>query len=159
MEKLPGMAPNGAGKVLFRLIQTLPTFRATRILILRIFIFGIFWIPIFQIPRSPNPDPGLRKYHILGPSNCFYWGAAAPQTPCCSWGACSPPDPLVGGLQPSVPPCIPRGSASRALRFFLVRRSWKPLTCGYVAAGAFFFRKVAPIFLEAGANTHRSLYL
>ena len=25
----------------------------------------------------------------------------------------------------------------------------KPLTCGHVAAGAFFFRKMAPIFLEA----------
>ena len=87
---------------------------------------------------SQNPDPGPKKYHILGPSNCFYWGAAAPQTPCCSWGASSPPDPLAGGLQPPVPPCIPRGSASRALRFFLVPRSWKPLTCGYVAAGVFF---------------------
>ena len=26
---------------------------------------------------------------------------------------------------------------------------WKPWACGYVAAGAFFFRKMAPIFLEA----------
>ena len=26
---------------------------------------------------------------------------------------------------------------------------WKPLTCGYVAAGAFFFHKKGPIFLEA----------
>ena len=26
---------------------------------------------------------------------------------------------------------------------------WKPWTCGYVAAGAFFFRKMAPIGLEA----------
>ena len=56
---------------------------------------------------------------VLGPRNCFYWGAAAPQTPCSSWGASSPLDPLAGGLQPPVPPCIPRGSASRALR-----RSW-----------------------------------
>ena len=58
----------------------------------------------------------------VSPLHCFYWGAAAPQTPCCSWGASSPPDPLAGGLQPPVPPCIPRGSASRALRFFLVPR-------------------------------------
>ena len=36
----------------FLLIQTLPTFWATRILILRIFIFWIFWIPNFQISRS-----------------------------------------------------------------------------------------------------------
>ena len=35
------MAPNGAGRFFFRLIQTLPTFWATRILILRIF-WGIF---------------------------------------------------------------------------------------------------------------------
>ena len=26
---------------------------------------------------------------------------------------------------------------------------WKPLICGYVAAGAFFFQKMAPIFMEA----------
>ena len=37
------MAPNGAGKVFFRLIQTLPTFWAERIWILSIFIFDIFW--------------------------------------------------------------------------------------------------------------------
>ena len=54
----------------------------------------------------------------------FLLGAAAPRTLCCSWGASSPPDPVAGGLQPPVPPCIPRGSASRALRFFLVPRSW-----------------------------------
>ena len=78
---------------------------------------------------------------VLGPQFFLYWGAAAPQTPRYYWGASSPPDPLAGGLQPPVPPCIPRGSASRALR-----RSWyqdlgtKPLTCGYVAAGAFFFK-------------------
>ena len=55
--------------------------------------------------------------------NCFYWGAAAPQTPCnFYWGASSPPDPLAGGWQPPAPPCIPRGSVSRALRFFLVPR-------------------------------------
>ena len=75
-------------------------------------------------------------------------------------GSCRPRDPLLflvgfqplrtlwGGPAAHVPPCIPRGSASRALRFFLVPRSWKPLTCGYVAAGASFLRKVAPIFLE-----------
>ena len=60
---------------------------------------------------------GGRKV-VLVPQNCFYWGAATPQTPCCSWGASSLPDPLAGGLQPPVPPCIPRGSASRAVHFF-----------------------------------------
>ena len=40
MEKMPGMAPNGALEVFFsRLIQTLPTFWAERIWILRIVIF------------------------------------------------------------------------------------------------------------------------
>ena len=97
-----------------------------------------------------------------GSINCYYWGAS------------SPTDPLSGGLQPAVPPC----SIFERLRlssspFFLVPRSWKPLTCGYVAAGAFFpqksglqilgspqlvgmlpqalfvVRKMAPIFLEA----------
>ena len=38
-------------------------------------------------------------------------------------------------------------------RFFSTQKRapyfWKPLTCGYVAAGAFFFNKKSPIFLEA----------
>ena len=42
----------------------------------------------------------------------------------------------------------------RRSRFFLFRKwppyFWKPLACGYVAAGAFFFStKKGPIFLEA----------
>ena len=45
------MAPNGAGRFFFRLIQTLPTFWAEWILILRIFSFGICWIPNFQISK------------------------------------------------------------------------------------------------------------
>ena len=45
-KKLPGMAPNRAGRFFFRLIQTLPTFWAERILILRILIFWIFWKPL-----------------------------------------------------------------------------------------------------------------
>ena len=104
---------------------------------------------------SQNPGSGSIKLFLLGGLSWFWvhkiiftgglppprplalpGGLPAPQTP---WrGACSP-----------VPPCIPRGSASRGLRFFLVPRSWKPLTCGYVAAGAFLFsRKMVPIFLE-----------
>ena len=42
MEKIPGMAPYGAGRFFFRLIQTLPTFWATWIWIWRIFIVCIF---------------------------------------------------------------------------------------------------------------------
>ena len=78
-QKLPGRAPNGAGKFFFRLIQTLPTLWATRISCLRIFILGICWIPIFQIFRSPK--------------NVFT-------------GGCRLPDPLLflGGFQPPRPP-------------------------------------------------------
>ena len=79
--------------------------------------------PKILVLKQKIPDPGP-KILVLGPENCFCWGAAAPQTPCSSWVASSPPDPLAGGLQPPVPPCIRRGSASRALRFFLVPRSW-----------------------------------
>ena len=50
-KKWPGMAPNGAGRFFFLLIQTLPTFWAERILILRIFNFRIFWIQNFQISK------------------------------------------------------------------------------------------------------------
>ena len=58
------MAPNGARRIFFLLIQTLPTFWAERILILRIFIFWIFldlkfpdfWVPDFQISSL---GPGL----------------------------------------------------------------------------------------------------
>ena len=53
MEKF---APNGAKRFLFLLIQTLPTFWATRILIENFY----FWVLVdpsfldFQVPRSPN---------------------------------------------------------------------------------------------------------
>ena len=58
--KLPGMAPNWAGKVFFRLIQTMPTFWATWIWILRIFMFDILWdskFLDFQVPRFPKSGP------------------------------------------------------------------------------------------------------
>ena len=32
---------------------------------------------VILVPKSSSWS---QKYHILGPSNCFYWGAAAPQT-------------------------------------------------------------------------------
>ena len=54
-KKWPQMAPNRAGRIFFLLIQTLPTFWAERISILRLFIFLIFWIPKivnFQVPKS-----------------------------------------------------------------------------------------------------------
>ena len=74
---------------------------------------------------QPGRSQTLSERGCIGftfsPSNCFYKGAS------------SPPDPVPGGLQPPVPPCIPRGSASRALcrswyqdlgTKILVPRSW-----------------------------------
>ena len=61
------------------------------------------------LARHGPQNIGTEKYwhgmarQIL-PQNSFYWGAVAPQTPCCSWGASSPPDPLAGGLQTLAPP-------------------------------------------------------
>ena len=57
MEKWPEMAPNGAGRICFLLIQTLPTFWAERIWILICFMFLFFLDPTFldfQVPRSPD---------------------------------------------------------------------------------------------------------
>ena len=66
--KLPGMAPNGAGKLFFRLIQTLPSFWATRILILRIFIFWIVLGPKFLAWAQLGPTHlGPAWAHPLGP--------------------------------------------------------------------------------------------
>ena len=49
--KLPEMDSKRVRRMFLLLIQTLPTFWATRIPILRFFIFWIFWIPNFQISR------------------------------------------------------------------------------------------------------------
>ena len=67
-QKMPGRAPNEAGKIFFRLIQTLPTFWAERIWILRIPIFWIFRTPHFWISRFPDlqiprfPGPQISKF-------------------------------------------------------------------------------------------------
>ena len=61
----------------FLLIQTLPTFWAERIWILRIFIFLIFEIPNFWISRSPDFQnlararlgPGQAGLEPSGPKN------------------------------------------------------------------------------------------
>ena len=56
----------------FLLIQTLPTFWAERILILRILFFWIFWLPAWA-QLGPGLGPGLGPptlAHPLGPS----WG-------------------------------------------------------------------------------------
>ena len=48
------MPPNGAGKVFFRPIQTLPAFWATWIWTLRTLVFEFFWIPNFWISGFPD---------------------------------------------------------------------------------------------------------
>ena len=74
---------------------------------------------------KPGRSKTLSERGCMGftfsPSNCFYWGAAAPQTPCSSWGASSPSDPLAGGLQPPVPPL---GLSVDLGTKILVPRSW-----------------------------------
>ena len=57
------MAPNGAGSWFSPLIQTLPTFLATRILILRIWIFCFYWIPDFWIYRFL--DSQIQGCHLV----------------------------------------------------------------------------------------------
>ena len=73
-ESIQDWHKKGARRI-FLLIQTLPTFWATRILILRIFIFWIFWdpkFPDFQVPdfqKSRNlawARPGLGRAWALG---------------------------------------------------------------------------------------------
>ena len=72
------MPPNGAGRFVFLLIQTLPTFWAERILILRIFIFWIFWAPTLGPTMGPawaqlGPSLGpawAQAWAQLGPAGC-----------------------------------------------------------------------------------------
>ena len=86
----PEMTPNGARRLCFLLIQTLPTFWAARIWILRLFIFldfpdpkfPDFQVPDFQISRLPDfqisrfpdsqiskfPDPHISRFTAFQPS-------------------------------------------------------------------------------------------
>ena len=68
MEKIASDGPKWSQEdVFFLLIQTLPTFWAERIRILRIFLFLIFFIPNFWISRSPDcPIPRSRLRPGLG---------------------------------------------------------------------------------------------
>ena len=67
MEKMASDGPKWDQDDFFLLIQTLPTFWAERIWILRILIFLILWTPIFWISRSPDlqisrfPGPQISK--------------------------------------------------------------------------------------------------
>ena len=54
MEKMAREGPKWGREDFFQLIQALPTVWAERILILRTFIFSIFWIPNFWIFRFPD---------------------------------------------------------------------------------------------------------
>ena len=144
------MAPNGAGRFFFRLIQTLPTFWAERILILRIFNFWICWIPnvqIFKISRflenrslfvgrpffrklfaSKNDAEPYRR-NILGPNFQKH--------------------PLFQFKGPRFLEALNLWVRCRRRLFFPEKWPpdfWKPLTADYVAAGAFFSEKWPHIF-------------
>ena len=72
-KKWAQMAPNGARKIFLRLIQTLPTFWAERIWILRIFIFYFLWSqisglgPAWAHPLGPSMGPPT--WARLGPTH------------------------------------------------------------------------------------------
>ena len=94
MEKTPEMAPNGAKKILFLLIQTLPTFWAERILILRIVIFWNFLDP--KLPGFQVPDLQISRnlaWAELGPGRAWALGRVSP------WGGpwVGPGSPSAGG--------------------------------------------------------------
>ena len=87
MEKIGPDGPKWGQEDFFLLIQTLPTFWATRILILRIFIFWIFWAPNLgpawaQLGPGLGPGLGLGLGPGLGPA----WAQTPP--------APAPPDEL-----------------------------------------------------------------
>ena len=68
MEKFAPDGPKWGQEDFLLLIQTLPTFWGTRILILRVFMFWIFWIPNFQISRSQiSKFPEIWLGPSLGP--------------------------------------------------------------------------------------------
>ena len=71
MKQCTEMAPNGARRSFFLLIQILPTFWAERICIMRISIFPIFWdsrFPDFQIPGFPDSrlSAGMSRGQLAG---------------------------------------------------------------------------------------------
>ena len=70
MEKWAPDGPKWGQEDFSLLIQTLPTFWATRILILRINIFCFFWVPNFWLGPGLGPGLGLG----LGPAWARAWG-------------------------------------------------------------------------------------
>ena len=81
------MAPNGARRLSVPTNPVLADFLGDMDFDFEnsIVIFGIFWIPIFKIYRSPK---------------IAFTGGLPPPRPLLFLGASSPRDPLVGGLQP-----------------------------------------------------------
>ena len=65
-KKWAQMAPNRARRIFFWLIQTLPTFWAERIWILRIFIFWILLGPKFLAWAQLGPGLGPYSPGLLG---------------------------------------------------------------------------------------------
>ena len=76
MEKMASDGPKWGQEAFFLLIQTLPTFGAEGIWILRV-CFLIFWIPNFCIPRSPD----LQIPRFPGSQISKRWAMTAVQNP------------------------------------------------------------------------------
>ena len=89
---------------------------------------------MFFIVFPVYEDNGL-KWPQMGPGNSF--GAFGPSIGLCL-GISDSPERLT---------TLPQALCSLSDKW--PPYFWKPLTCGYVAAGFFLSRKMAPIFLEA----------
>ena len=70
MEKLPQMAPNGAGRIFFPTNPDLADILGRTDLDLEKFLFFIFWIPNFWISRSPD-------FQNLAPGQAWEWPGQA----------------------------------------------------------------------------------
>ena len=101
-KKWAEMAPNAARSIFFLLIQTLPTFWATRILILIVLIAMSCWIPNFWISRSPYfqiprfPAPHISK--LVGDGSL--------SDPNLNLSHCSQRSSIVCNRKPLLQPCI-----------------------------------------------------
>ena len=88
-QKMGPDGPKWGQEDFFLLIQTLPTFWAERILILRIFIFWIFWVPNFWLgPTWAKLGPthlGPAWAHPLGPLG---WAGGPSGGPSAITGVC-----------------------------------------------------------------------
>ena len=118
-QKMGREGPKWGGDAFFRHKKTLPTFWAERILILRIFIFWIFWAPTLG-PAWAQLGPGLGPslgpaWARLGPSLGPAWAQAWAQAWARAWA-----QPAAGAgagrilrSQPNPSPNAPRDQIRR----------------------------------------------